>query len=58
MLSGRFFESSKNKMEILIPTIENELPENYKQFQEKMDNLIFLEDEVEVEDDSENYFRK
>jgi hypothetical protein len=62
MLSGRFFESSKNKMEVLIPTIENELPENYKGFQEKIDNLIYEEDEnendIKTETEVENYFRK
>ena len=60
MLSGRFFESSKNNMEVLIPTTENELPENYKHFQEKMDKLIFEENELEVENENEveNYFRK
>jgi beta-1,4-mannosyl-glycoprotein beta-1,4-N-acetylglucosaminyltransferase len=66
MLSGRFFESSKNKIEVLIPTTENELPENYKPFQEKMDNLIFLENDDNDNDndnnnndnDHDNYFRK
>ena len=65
ILSGRFFESSKNKIEVLIPTTENELPENYKPFQEKMDNLIFLENDNEDNDNDnnnndndDNYFRK
>ena len=65
MLSGRFFESFKNKIEVLIPTTENELPENYKPFQEKMDNLIFLENDNEDNDNDnnnndndDNYFRK
>jgi beta-1,4-mannosyl-glycoprotein beta-1,4-N-acetylglucosaminyltransferase len=65
MLSGRFFETSKNKIEVLIPTTENELPENYKTFQEKMDNLIFLENDNndnnnnnDNNDNNDNYFRK
>jgi len=60
MLSGRFFDSSKNKIEVMIPTNENELPENYKEFQKKMDKLIFDDNDNDNDNDNDdkNYFRK